>query len=333
MFLRDVIIALPEKTVSSETISQWTGLGVDFIKNKIGIENRHFLGADETVLELTVKACEKLFERHGSLKPENIDIVVLITQNPDYKIPHTSALIQDALSLPENTACFDINLGCSGFVYGLSIIKAFMVAENIPNGLLITCDPYSKIMSKTDRDTVPIFGDGATATWMSSESGASIGSGVFGTDGSGGKNLTVKAGGSANPHLGIWNDSPATYNPKDESLHMDGRAIFNFMMKRIPESVGRCLSKNNLSRDDIDFFVFHQASFFLIKTLIDHMHLDPEKVPCNLKNVGNTVSSTIPMILSEMMESGRLEGKKAVVSGFGVGLSWATNVIEFQEKI
>jgi 3-oxoacyl-[acyl-carrier-protein] synthase-3 len=225
-------------------------------------------------------------------------------------------------------ACFDVSLGCSGFVYALSVAKGFMLGECKREALIITCDPYSKCISKSNREVAALFGDAAAAVWMRSDGAGAIGSGDFGTDGSGAENLIVKQGGAAYPHTNIDGVPAASPNEHDCSLRMNGRAIFNFMMGRIQSSVQAALEKNKLSLDEIDFFVFHQASRYLIETLGFRMGLPKEKVYINVSETGNTVSSTIPIALKSLSDSGSLvPGSYVLVSGFGVGLSWATNVI------
>jgi 3-oxoacyl-[acyl-carrier-protein] synthase-3 len=329
MRLRDIAFALPTKRIGSEIIAEWTGVDADFITQKIGVKTRAFLSAEETPLSLAKEACDALFSRNPQLAQDKVQLLIVVTQNPDFKLPHSSALVQNALGLDVNTACFDINLGCSGYVYALTVAKSFMVSEGITDGLIVTCDPYSRIMGKSDRDTVTVFGDAATATWLSSEAGGEIGRLDFGTDGGRARHLMVKAGGSSYPVAGIWEQEQTACRPEDFRLRMSGQGIFNFAMERVPKSVLMCLEKNKLSIPDIDYFVFHQGSKFLLENLRKRLNLDPEKVPLNLENVGNTVSSSIPLLLSQMRDKGVLGGKRVLISGFGVGLSWASTTIDF----
>lgn len=329
MKLRDISVALPECVEDSATIAEWTGSKTDFIRDKIGIERRHFLRPGESGVDLAASACRALFERTPASVVSDLGLLIVVTQNPDFRLPHNSALLQDRLGLRTGCASFDINLGCSGYVYALSIAKSLMAGEGISEGLLVTVDPYSSIMGKQDRDTVTVFGDAATASWLSSNAGAEIGRGDFGTDGSGASHLIVKRGGAAEPVVGM--NAAAAIEPDDNSqrLHMDGRAIFNFMVDRVPTSVDSCLARNNLTRGDIDLFVFHQASKFLLQVLIRQMNLDPARVPIEIEETGNTVSSSIPAILSRRLADGSLAGRTVLVCGFGVGLSWASNVLRF----
>lgn len=329
MKLRAIGTAIPRRRVGSDTIAQWSGLSEKTIREKIGIDSRAYLSPGEAPVQLATAACENLLRANPALDRSRIKAVIVVTQNPDYKLPHSSALLQHALGLASDTACFDINLGCSGYVYGLTAAKGFMLAEDIHDALLVTCDPYSRIMGKSDRDTVALFGDAATATWLSADRGAEIGKLDFGTDGAGAENLIVRAGGSAHPLSAIDYTLQPDGEPEGLRLRMNGRGIFNFMIERVPGSIDNALRRNALTKDEVDYFVFHQASRFLLEQLASRLGLPADKVPSNLANLGNTVSSSIPLLLAELLAAGKLSGKTVLVSGFGVGLSWATNVIRF----
>jgi len=332
MKLRDIAFAVPGTRFSSQEISAWSGLEQSFIENRIGVQSRAFLGVEEAPSQLAASACEALLSRPGAPARSDIGLLVMVTQTPDYKIPHSSALLQRDLGFESGTACFDINLGCSGFVYALSIVRAMMQAEGMSDAIIVTCDTYSRIMGRADRDTVALFGDAATATWLSASAGAEIGKADFGTDGHKSEHLIVRRGGGAEPIAALFSGGAKDAEASDAGfrLHMNGRGIFNFMMERIPRSVALALEKNGLTTDQIDYFVFHQGSKFLLDHLARHLGLPDEKVPSNVANYGNTVSSSVPLLLAElMMQEDGLAGKKVLVSGFGVGLSWATNILRF----
>jgi len=329
MHLRAISSAFPSEYVATETVAQWVGMDPAFIINKVGIAGRFFMSSQETVLTLSKTACDNLFASNPDLRPDAVKLLIVVTQNPDYKLPHTSALLQHALGLATDVACFDISLGCSGYVYALSIAKSFMLAEGINEALVVTSDPYSKIIGKKDRDTVTIFGDAATATWMSLGGSGVLGKMDWGTDGARAHTLMVPAGGSAHPVSSVWNANQTVQPSDDFRLKMDGRAIFNFMMEKVPQSVNACLEKNDTTLDAVDYFVFHQANRFFLDQLQKKMGLPAAKVPCNVHEVGNTVSSSIPLLLSRLLQEGKLRNRSVLVSGFGVGLSWATNLIFF----
>ena len=327
MRLRDTTYALPNWRVATDEVAAWTQSKPGFIADKIGIKERRYLGPGQTVSDLCAQATDSLFARNPQLRKEDVDLLVLVTQNPDHRLPHTSALLQGRLELPNRCACFDLSLGCSGWVYALTVLKGLMSLEGFKQALLLTCDPYSRIMARGDRSTVSVFGDAATASWFSADQGARIGRADYGTDGARGESLIVKAGGSAAPAWSLLNAERVDYPDEDLRLFMDGRAIVEFMLTRVPGSVENCLKKNELDSDRIDFFVFHQASGYMVKQLIRAMKLPPEKVPIRVEQVGNTVSSSIPLALADMADGGLITGKTLLVCGFGVGLSWATNVL------
>lgn len=329
MKLGKISFAIPDMRISAEEIADWTDSDSAFIKNKIGIAHRHFMNSEETVTSLAGKACRTLFDATEGLTPDKVGLLVLVTQNPDFRLPHTSALLQAALNLDKTCACFDVGLGCSGYVYGLTIAMGFMTAQGIKNALLVTCDPYSKVMRKDDKNTVALFGDAATVSWLNDSTGARSGIGDFGTDGDGAESLIIRAGGSKHPIGGLWREEPVCPPVDEAALYMHGQSIYNFMMRRVPLTVSACLEKNNLDLEDIDYFVFHQASRFMVESLRARLRLPADKVPINVSEYGNTVSSSIPLILSDMMEKNLLQGKKVLICGFGVGLSWATNILFF----
>ena len=234
---------------------------------------------------------------------ESIEVLILVTQNPDSNIPHTSAVIHGEIGFSESCAAFDVSLGCSGFVYGLSVIKSFMEGNGLRKGVIITSDPYSKILNPEDKNTSLLFGDAATATLLSDSPKYLIGNGTFGTIGKERDNLKLE----------------------NNYLIMNGRGIFNFVARYIPNDIDKLLIKNNLDKKDIDYFIFHQGSKYIIDTLIKRANLDHEKTINNIRQYGNTVSSSIPIILNDIIQ--KSEANKILISGFGVGLSWASNML------
>lgn len=324
IILRAIGSAVPETRLTPEQIELWTGSPADFQRDKLGITSRRVLGPDETGVSLAAKACEDLFA-HTDLQPADVELLVYVTQTPDHGLPVNAPLLQDALQLPHACASFDLGMGCSGFVYGLSAVKGFMLAEGMHNALLVTCDPLSKIVGRADRDTMAVFGDAATAAWLSTEGrGARMGRSIFGTDGAGGRHIIVPRPRST--HTGIFQPENEP-DPAEYRMQMNGRAVFNFMMERIPPTLDACLEKNNLTRDEVDLFVFHQASRFMLQTLTRQLGLPPEKVPVEMEEVGNTISSSIPLILKQHQPN--LDGKTVLVCGFGSGLSWAANILQY----
>lgn len=308
---------LPARVLENQELVARHGFEPAFLEGKLGIRQRHIAGAEESVSDMAVAAAERLFTSAG-IDRGQIGLLVLCTQNPDYRLPTTADLVQDRLKLPTTTAAFDINQGCSGYIYGLAVATSMMRANGIGAGLLITAEAYSKVMSEADRNTTPLFGDGAAAMLLLPDAPGRIGRFTFGSDGSGARDLIVRAGGSRHPAMACAGEG---------ALHMNGRAIFNFMMRRVPADVAACLAANGLSGDDIDLFVFHQASRFMLETLAREMRVDLARVPVVMEQFGNTVSSTIPMAIEKLGGIAGLVGKRLLLSGFGVGLSWGSTVL------
>jgi len=327
MRIRAMASALPERKVPASEVAEWVGIDPAFIRNKIGVEDKYFLGAAESGLDLASKACDKLLAQ-SDLDLGSVKLLVYVTQNPDFRLPHNAALLQDRLGLGTDCAAFDLNLGCSGYAYALSVAKGFMAGEGISDALIVTCDPYSKIMDRNDKGTVTVFGDAATATWMSDREGARIGRGDFGTDGSRAKALIVESGGAADPILSVNDEAPKVFEKDQVRLRMNGRAVFDFVVREVPHSIERCLKLNDVSPDRVARYALHQGSRYMLEKLASEAGLPPEKLIVNIGKYGNTVSSSVPMALEEAF--GEVDaGRDAciVISGFGVGLSWATNIV------
>ena len=282
-----------------------------FVRDKLGIVTRYVATETQATSDLSVEAAAAVLKKSG-VAAADIEALLLVTQTPDYQLPHTAALVQSRLGLPQSVASFDVSLGCSGYVYGMSALTGFMAQAGLRRGLLITADCYSKVIDPADRATAPLFSDAAAATLVNDAPVYVAGRAVFGTDGSGAEALIVKSGGSRVP------SAPGR-------LFMDGRAIYSFMLSRIPQQVEACLARNGLVLDDIDRFVFHQANRYMLESLRDRMKLPPAKVVIAVENGGNTVGSTLPIALEPLLAE---RPRRVLISGFGVGLSWATNVLE-----
>jgi len=322
---------LPEKVLTNQELSEifgdWTP---EKILEKTGIENRHITKNDECVSDIAVKSCEKLFES-GVIKPEEIDFIILATQTPDYILPTTACIVQDRLGIPQSSGAIDFNLGCSAFIYGLAISKSLINTKIAKNILLITAETYSKHIHPLDKSTRTIFGD-AAAVALISEGGHSIGEFDLGTDGSGFDKLIIPAGGSRIPKsddTGIEKEDSGSIRSQ-ENIYMSGTDIFNFTIKVVPQTINNILQKHNLVMDDIDLFVFHQANKFMLDFLRKKVKIPEDRFVIDMKDTGNTVSPTIPIVLKRAEENGRLKkGDKVLIIGFGVGLSWGSTIIDW----
>lgn len=300
--IKEIASYLPEKKVSNYDKKEQFELDDDFIEKKIGVKNHCLKEKEQKASDLAVLAFEKL-KTKINFDIEEIDCCVVVTQNPDFNIPHTAAIVHGRLGLRNECACFDVSLGCSGYVYGLSTIISFMHSNNLKKGLLFTADPYSDIIDSEDKNTALLFGDGATVTLISDNPVFTPLDYSFGTNGSSYQELMC-----------------------DDKLFMNGRAVFNFTATTIPKHIQELLAKNNLSDEDIDKYILHQGSKYIVDTIRKRMKVDEEKVPFDMLEYGNTISSSIPIILEK--EMGSTTSDKIVLSGFGVGLSWASAIIK-----
>ncbi len=297
---------LPENRVSNLALLEKFETDESFIRDKIGVVQRAVKTPEQKASDFCIKAFENLTTK-ADVDVEKIDCCVVIAQNPDLNIPHTSAIVHGALNLPESCASFDISLGCSGYVYGLSIVTAFMQANSFKTGLLFTADPYSDIIDPDDKNTALIFGDGATVSLLQAEQPGLVALGYdFGSKGSGYKNLV-----------------------NENKLYMNGRAVFNFTAGVVPKSIEKLLQKLKLDKAEIDQWYLHQGSKYIVDTITLRLELETEKVVFNMYDYGNTVSSSIPMLLSDDL-SNLKTGQKIGLSGFGVGLSWASAIFEMK---
>jgi 3-oxoacyl-[acyl-carrier-protein] synthase-3 len=326
-YIKDIAYYLPEKVVTNEElVKEFPEWSVEKIAEKVGVNERRVASVNETATDLAIKAAELLFNK-GAVEKKDIDFVLFCTQSPDYKLPSSSCIIQDRLGIKTNSGAFDFNLGCSGYEYGLAVAKGLIAGGVAKNILLLTGETYNKYLHPRDKGNRTIFGDAASATVISTEGFAKIGDFSLGTDGSGANYLIVKNGGARNPEKGEKVAFDEGGNPVGaDYLFMDGQEIFMFTLMKVPKMIKEVLAKNSLQKEDIDMFVFHQANKYMLEHLRKKLKIEDEKFFVNLANLGNTVSSTIPIALCEAYEKDQLKGN-VLLAGFGVGLSWGATVI------
>ncbi|MFF7708609.1 3-oxoacyl-[acyl-carrier-protein] synthase III C-terminal domain-containing protein [Pseudomonas sp. NPDC007930] len=281
------------------------GKDEDFIIGKIGSAFLPRKAAEQETSDLCVHAVQQLFAQNPALDPASIDALIVVTQNGDEEgLPHTAAIVQDKLGLPTHIAAFDVSLGCSGYVYGLYALKGFMEAAGLKNGLLVTADPYSKIVDPEDRNTTMLFGDAATATWMGEGATWQLGKAKFGTDGSGAAHLKVT----------------------DGKFFMNGRQVFNFALVKVPQHLHELLGETGLAPADVDAFCIHQGSAAIVDAVARRFDEGaPEKFVKDMVETGNTVSSSVALLLEKHLFDSTWQ--RVAISGFGVGLSWASAIL------
>lgn len=320
-FIKDIAYYLPEKVLTNEQIAEmFPEWSAEKVANKVGITERHISAADETATDMAYKAAEALFAQ--GIDRSCVDFVLLCTQSGDYFLPSSACLLQDRLGLSKHCGALDFNLGCSGYEYGLAMAKGLIMARIAKNILLLTAETYTKYIHPQDKGNRTIFGDGASASLISTEGFAEIGEVVVGTDGSGAENLIVRSLGAR--HKEPLNDlriSDEDGLVSGDHLYMHGGNVFDFTADVVPPMVEELLRKSGLQQDDVDLWIFHQANKYMINYLRKLLEIDKDKFYLYMEHVGNTVSSTIPIAMVEARREGRLHGN-VLLAGFGVGLSW-----------
>lgn len=330
-FVKYIEYYLPDKIVTNQDlVKDFPEWSIDKVASKVGVNERHLAGENETAGDMAEKAARLLFERNH-VSPSIIDFVLLCTQSPDYFLPSTACLLQERLSIPTTAGALDFNLGCSGAVYGLALAKGLVSSRLARNVLLLTSETYNKYIHPLDKGNRSIFGDGAAACLISTDGMAEIGEFVLGTDGRGINNLIVRTGAARQSRPNRKEDIDVEGHVlRDDFLYMNGGEIFNFTLETVPPMLDELLSKNNLDQSSVDYFVFHQANKFMLNTLRKVCAIPQDRFYNNLTKTGNTVSSTIPIALKDCLDADIIKpGMKVAIAGFGVGLSWGGAILRF----
>ena len=303
------------------------------VVDKIGVFERRFVDEGTCASDLCQAAAEKLISDNGIDRSE-IDLLVFISQTPDYRMPATSILLQHRLGLPMSTIAFDINLGCSGFLYGLSVVYSIMERSGLRKALLLDGETRSKVYSPKDRRTAFIFGDAGVAALIERDSQFGDSHFSLNSDGSRGDLIMINGGGYRNM------SSEETLRERvvdeygnirnDEQGYMNGSDVFNFVIVEIPKDIKRLFAATGEDIQQIDYYVFHQANNFINSYIAKKMKLDKSRIPSNINKYGNTSSVSVPLtIVSELKD--KMEGsKKLMLSAFGVGMAWATAIVPFE---
>ena len=312
---------MPARVETNDDLkAEFPNWDLDLIYSKTGIASRHIAAPDECASDLGVAAAKKLFEQYD-IDPQSIDFLLLCTQTPDYPLPTTACLMQDRLNLRTSVGALDFNLGCSGFVYGLSLADGLIRTGAVRRVLLITAETYSKYIDPADRSLRTIFGDGAAATLIDAADAPTLSAFQFGTDGRGADTLLVTKGGARKPEQAL---KPRHRQRWSSDLYMDGPSLINFTVGAVPELVENILTAANLAQKDVNLFLLHQATLKMLTQLQERLQLTDERMPLVLKDVGNTVSSTLPIVIDQVRRDQRLQpGMLSMLIGFGVGWSWA----------
>ncbi len=331
MFIKAISYYLPSQVLSNEElIKEFPEWSVEKVVKKVGVNQRHIAASDETAGDMAIKAAQKLFNEY-KISPQTIDFVLFCTQSPDYFLPSTACILQHKLGIPTSAGAFDYDLGCSGCVYGMAVAKGLIAAGIAKNVLLLTAETYTKYLHPKDKGNRSIFGDGPAACLISTEGFVEIGGFIVGTNGSGYDNLILKTGAARQKECtSIENFDDNGNVRRDDYLYMNGGEIFNFTVDVVPNLLVNVLEKNNMTRDKIDYYLFHQANKYMLSTIRKICDIPQEKFYINLENTGNTVSSTILIGLKDCIDNKVITpGMNVLVAGFGVGLSWGATVLKF----
>jgi 3-oxoacyl-[acyl-carrier-protein] synthase-3 len=278
-------------------------IGEDFLRRKIGVLDRAVKSPQERTSDLCVEAFKEL-ARNSPVDPDIVQLVCVVTQNPDTRIPHTAAIVHHKLGLAKHCMTFDVSQGCAGYTHGLPLVAAFMEKFGLRHALLFTCDPYSNIVDPQDKNTALLFGDAATATYLT-------------TNGSGYRLVDASFGTAPGTTECLWHQ---------EHLVMNGQAVFMNAAREVPENIDALLAQVGLDKSDVDLFLLHPGSAYLINTLRRKLGVPAERLPFDIAEYGNTVSSSIPLMLEH--ELARKSHRNVVLSGFGVGFSWGSCLLE-----
>ena len=302
------------------------------IVDKTGIEERRFADVETCSSDLCFAAAEKLIADNDINKDE-IDLLVFISQTPDYRMPATSCTLQHRLGLPNSTIAFDITLGCSAFIYGLSVVYGMVERSGLRKALLLDGETRSKVYSPRDRRSAFLFGDGGVAALIERDSKFGKSTFSLNTDGSRADLLMIPAGGyrkmsSAETVVEKVIDEFGNMR-SDEQGYMRGGDVFNFVIREIPRDIKNTLAFTEKTIDDFDYIVFHQANNFINSYIMKKMKMDANKIPSTIAKFGNTSSVSVPLTMVSELK-GKLDGKKELLlSAFGVGMTWATGIVPF----
>lgn len=305
---------------------------IDKTINSIGIKERRIADADVCASDLCFKAAEKLFT-DNNIDRNSIDMLLFISQLPDYKIPATAPLLQYRLNLPKSTAALDLSLGCSGYVYALSTAMAYASMDGINRVLLLDGETFSKIVNKRDKVDAPLYGDAGTATLVEKCSGCDSIFTLY-TDGSGEDAVKIKAGEARFPATAenLLEKTDAEGNiHSDNEVFMDGMDVFNFAMSNVPKSIKEICKIKGVELDNVDHIILHQANKFMTDFFIKRLKYPIEKVPYCIEKFGNTSSSSIPLAISSCLAGEIVDPKLVIMCGFGAGLSWGTAMMELKD--
>jgi len=310
--IRGVGKAAPQKTVTNRDLERVVDTSEEWIVSRTGIETRHHCGEGETISAVTAAAARRALEDAG-VPPSEIGACIVATVTPETLVPSAACTLQRALGLPEDIPCFDLNAACTGFLFALHTMECLLNASPRRYGLVVGAEQLSRVVNWADRGTCILFGDGAGAAVVECREGWPSISAVLGTHGNG-ELLRLPGPGAG----------------ERGCISMEGGRVFRFALEAVPWCVDRVLERTGRRVEDVDFFVFHQANARIIDLVVKKYHIPPEKYYKNIQEYGNTSAASIPLVLGELREQGRVgPGSRILAVGFGGGLTWGGCLIEF----
>ncbi|MFN8323594.1 MAG: ketoacyl-ACP synthase III [Chitinophagales bacterium] len=331
--IKSIAYYLPEKKVTNQDLQAEFGNRISHkIFEKVGVTERYVIDSETPASYLAIQAAEKLFAENG-IRRDSIDALIYCSVHQEFVTPSNSCVLQYKLSLRNDIATYDLSFGCSGYTYGLSLAKSIIVTMGFKSVLLLTSSALSKFIHPQDRASRILFGDAGSATLVSSEVDVGVGEFVFGTDGSGYDKIIIRDGAdfrkvTEDSFLEKTDDYGNVYT--DAHYFMDAHDVLLFTLKKVPSLIDNTLHKNNLAKEEIDLFVFHQANQFMNEQVRKMAGIDKEKFYLHMQNTGNTVQSTIPIALDAALKEGRIKkGSKVLIAAFGVGYSMCATILKF----
>ena len=331
--IRAIAACVPEKVEYNRDLGyMMSEEEIDKAIHNIGIEERHIAAPEVCASDLCEKAAKKLFD-DNALDPASIDVLIFVSQTSDYHQPATAAILQHKLGLSKDTLAFDINLACSGYVYGLSTAYAYAQNEGVKRVLLLVGETMSKIVSRFDKVNTPLFGDAGTATLIEKE--AEFGTSMFSlhTDGKGAEVMMIPDGGFRNPCTPDSFVEETDTNGDQRTrmqFRMDGMAVFNFGMSEEPRDVKNLIVAAGLELGQVDLLIYHQANKFMTDFFSKWLKFDKAKTPYSIRKYGNTSSASIPLTIASELYDGYQDRENVILSGFGAGLSWGSVLLNLR---
>lgn len=334
--LKGVAAAVPSNTVYNAELTTYKPAELNKLIETIGIAKRRIALPHQCASDLCTAAAEKLIDGLGWNKNE-IEVLVFVSQTPDYLLPGSSMHIQYKMGLNKSCLAIDINQGCAGYIYGLSVISALMSASKFKKGLLLVGDTITKNISTYDKSLMPLFSDAGTASAFEYHEDATVMSFNTTSEGENFDSIIIPEGGARFPFSETTNDYKyveGEIKRKGFHLQMKGLDVFNFSLKKVIPNIEELLQFANTDKASIDKFIFHQPNLLILKTLAQKLMIDMHDVPVSLKEYGNTSSASIPLtIVTELAENSRIKNQKNLLCGFGVGLSLGSAIVNFEDVL